>query len=72
MVAVIVTEGVGRESDAYVVLPSGQAMWGTEDPDPGRHETNIGRVAPGVIRSSVSNWPCDFSKTQHLFKMCLL
>lgn len=50
--AVIVTEGVGREeyrSEAYMALPSGQAMWGTEDPDPGRHETNIGRVTLSVI-----------------------
>lgn len=31
--AVITTEGVGR-SEAGVALPLGQAMWGTEDPDP--------------------------------------
>lgn len=52
--AVIVTEGVGREecrSGAYVALPSGQAMWGTEDPDPGLHETNTGRVTLSVIRT---------------------
>lgn len=73
--AVIVTEGVGREEcrcEAYAALPSGQAMWMAEDPDPGCHETNIGRVTLSVIHSSVPSWPCDFSKTQHLRKLSLL
>lgn len=42
-----------------------QAMWGTEDPEPGHLETNFGWVTLSVTRSWVSNWPCDFSKIQH-------
>lgn len=41
-------------------------MWGTEDPEPGHLETNFGWVTLSVTRSWVSNWSCDFSKTQHL------
>lgn len=44
---VILTEDVGREGcgrGACVALPSGAfSLWGTEDPDPGCHETNVGR-----------------------------
>lgn len=67
MAVVILTEDVGRKacrSGAWVALPSGSfSLWGTEDPDPGCHETNTGRATLSDLQLQLALWPVPSHST---------